>query len=130
MGYALFIAMHSTKNSQNWEIDFYERILKRNPSDVTVVELLGCLYSRKGLLAEGLKMDRRLVRLMPDNPTAHYNLACSLALKRRKADAVKELQKALQLGYSDVDWMREDPDLESLRGYPGYEQLLSQVFEG
>ena len=122
--------MHSMKNSQNWEIDFYERILKRNPSDVTVVELLGCLYSRKGLLAEGLKMDRRLVRLMPDNPTAHYNLACSLALKRRKADAVKELQKALHLGYSDVDWMREDPDLESLRGYPGYEQLLSQLFEG
>ena len=45
--------------------------------------MLGGLYTKQGRIADGLKMDRKLVRLRPDNATAHYNLACSLALSRR-----------------------------------------------
>ena len=42
-------------------------------------------------------MDRRLVRLLPSNPTAHYNLACSLALVKQKAAALRSLQEAVKL---------------------------------
>ena len=70
---------------------------------------------------------RKLVRLEPEDPTTHYNLACSLCLKGRKADAVKALRAALALGYKDFDWMKHDPDLNDLSDYSGFLKLLNDL---
>ncbi len=115
------------KPDNDFQIKFYEGVLRRNPADREVIELLGGLYTKEGRVDEGLRMDRRLVRLAPENPIAHYNLACSLALKRRKADAVRALRRALETGYRDLDWLREDPDLASLRDYAGYSEIETDL---
>ena len=54
-----------------FEIAFFESVLRRDPASTDVVELLGGLYTRVGRIADGLKMDRRLVKLQPANATAH-----------------------------------------------------------
>ena len=110
-----------------FEISFFESVLSREPSYVAVVELLGGLYTRQGRIAEGLKMDRKLVKLQPQNATAHYNLACSLALSKRKTDALRELQGAVTLGYRDFDWMQHDPDLEALKKHPKFQSLIESL---
>ena len=84
-----------------FEIAFFESVLRRDPASTDVVELLGGLYTRVGRIADGLKMDRRLVKLQPANATAHYNLACSLALTRRRVAALRSLREAVNLGYRD-----------------------------
>lgn len=111
----------------HFEIAFYESLLKRSPKYTEVIELLGELYTRTGRIADGLRMDRRLVRLLPENPNAHYNLACSLALKKRKTEAMDTLHKAISLGYSDFDWLMQDPDLDSLKNHPGFLRLLAEL---
>ena len=110
-----------------FEIRFFESVLRRSPGYTQVVELLGGLYTRQGRIADGLRMDRKLVRLQPGNPTAHYNLACSLALSRRQGDALRVLRVAVNLGYRDLDWMQEDPDLEALRHHPEFVALLATL---
>ena len=110
-----------------FETRFFESVHKRDPRFPDVVEILGGLYTKQGRIAEGLKMDRKLVRLQPDNATAHYNLACSLALIRRKAQALQELERAIGLGYDDFDWMQHDPDLEGLRLHPAFQRLLAKL---
>jgi hypothetical protein len=72
-------------------------------------------------------MDRRLVKLQPRNATAHYNLACSLALSKRKSDALRSLRAAIELGYADLDWMQQDPDLDPLKEHPAFVALLDQL---
>jgi len=116
-----------TKPDNDFQIKFYEGVLRRNPADREVIELLGGLYTKEGRVDEGLRMDRRLVRLTPDSPIAHYNLACSLALKRRKADAVRALRRAVEMGYRDLDWLRKDPDLASLRDNAGYVEVEADL---
>jgi predicted Zn-dependent protease len=110
-----------------FEIRFFESVLRHDPNYVAVVELLGGLYTREGRIADGLRMDRKLVKLQPKNPTAHYNLACSLALAKRKTDALRELRQAVQLGYRDFDWMQQDPDLEALKQHPEFQALLQTL---
>ncbi len=107
-----------------FEITFFESVLRRDRRATEVIELLGALYTRAGRMPEGLQMDRRLVRLQPANPTAHYNLACSLALVKRKRDALRTLHRAVKLGYRDFHWMTHDPDLETLQSLPEFAQLL------
>jgi predicted Zn-dependent protease len=116
-----------TSTDPEFEIRFFESVLRRNPDYVAVVELLGGLYTRQGRIADGLRMDRKLVKLQPQNATAHYNLACSLALSKRKTDALRELQRAVKLGYRDFDWMQQDPDLETLKQHPDFQALLQTL---
>lgn len=117
----------NTKPDPQFEIEFYEAVHRRCPSYTEVVGLLGGLYTKTGRIADGLKMDRKLVRLEPDNATAHYNLACSLALCKKRPAAIQSLRKAVSLGYDDVDWMLQDPDLEILKTDPEFQNLLGQL---
>jgi tetratricopeptide (TPR) repeat protein len=115
------------KDDHSFDIAFYESILRRDPGYIEVVELLGGLYTKAGRIADGLKMDRKLVRLQPDNATAHYNLACSLALSKRLPEALATLAQAIALGYDDAEWMSHDPDLAPLQKRPDFQTLLDLV---
>jgi tetratricopeptide (TPR) repeat protein len=117
----------SRKEDPAFDIAFYESVLRREPGYEDVIELLGGLYTKTGRIADGLKMDRKLVKLQPDNATARYNLACSLALSKRRADALRALGEAVKLGYTDYDWMSQDPDLESLKNVSEFKALLTQL---
>ncbi len=115
------------KPDHAFDIAFYESVLRRDPSYTEVVELLGGLYTDAGRIADGLRMDRKLVRLQPENATAHYNLACSLALSKRPRHALDALERAVDLGYHDAVWMRDDEDLAPLRDHPEFQQLIARV---
>jgi predicted Zn-dependent protease len=110
-----------------FEIGFFETVLRNDPRSVEVIEILGGLYTKHGRIAEGLKMDRKLVRLQPANPTAHYNLACSLALSKRSSDALRSLRHAIGLGYRDFEWMSHDPDLQGLKRNPEFSAMVAQL---
>lgn len=117
----------SKRTSYDFELSFFESLHRRMPKDVRVVSILAHLYTQTGKIDSGLKMDRKLVRLTPDDPIAHYNLACSLSLKGRYKDAVATLRTAITIGYKDFDWMCNDPDLNDLQGYTGFLDLLQDL---
>ncbi len=117
------------RQNYDFELSFFEGLYRRMPRDQRVVAMLAQLYTKTGQVDSGLRMDRKLVRMTPDDPLNHYNLACSLALKGRKADAVKSLRAAIALGYEDFSWMINDPDLAGLKDYPGYALLLGEILK-
>ena len=68
---------------------------------------------------------RKGVGLLPDDPTWHFNLACSLSyFARREEEAFDELEKAIDLGFRDRARIANDTDLKRLAKSPRYEQLL------
>lgn len=117
----------SGRQKNHFEIGFFESVLRRNPRDTGVIEILGSLYTEAGRIEDGLRMDRRMVRLLPENAVAHYNLACSLALKKRPADAMKSLRKAVDLGYKEIEWIVSDPDLEELQQRGDFRDLIASL---
>ena len=113
----------------DFELDFYGSILRRQPDYVDVLRAMGNTLTQKGRYTEGLQIDRRLVQLRPDDALAHYNLACSFALLKRPDQALRALRRAVELGYRDFRFMREDRDLDSIRHDPRFRQLLRD-YEG
>lgn len=97
--------------------------MRRRPDYVEALIPLAEAYTRKGLRAQGLRIDQRLSRLCKDDPIVYYNLACSLALTEKVDEALGALKKAIQLGYRDFDYMRKDPDLSSLLPHPLFKKL-------
>lgn len=110
-----------------FEIGFFETVLRRNRNYTAVIEILAGLYTKQGRIADGLRMDRKLVKLDPTNATAHYNLACSLALVKQNSAALRALRQAIELGYDDYEWMQQDPDLDALKHRPEFVALLEQL---
>ena len=62
----------------------------------------------------------------PADPLAHYNLACSYALLKRPEQSIKTLRRAVELGYRDFRYMREDHDLDTIRHDPRFRQLMRE----
>ena len=120
------LALLAERPQLDFELDFFSGILKRHPDYVDVLRVLGNLLTLKGRYAEGLQIDRRLVQLRPGDALAHYNLACSYALLKRPDQALKTLRRAVELGYRDFRYMREDRDLDSIRHDPRFRQLLRE----
>jgi tetratricopeptide (TPR) repeat protein len=120
------LARSADQNQLDFELDFYGRILERHPNYVDVLRVQGNNLTLKGRYVEGMQIDKRLVQLRPSDPLAHYNLACSYALLRRPDHALKILRRAVELGYRDFRYMRQDPDLDSIRHDPRFRQLLRE----
>ncbi len=111
----------------DFEIRFYERILKERPNYVDALMPLADAYTRKGLFKEGLEIDRRLSRLCRRDPVVFYNLACSYALVGQKKRAIQTLKKSVMLGYRDYAHLRKDPDLKVLAGDPEFDTFLANL---
>jgi len=123
--------MHKeSQKDLEFETAFFESVLRRDRNYVEVIELLGGLYTRQGRIEEGLKMDRRMVKLRPENAVAHYNLACSLALMKKRDAAFSALREAIRLGYDDYEWMAKDKDFAALQEDPEFVALLCQLRKG
>jgi hypothetical protein len=110
----------------DFELDFFGGILERKADYVDVLRVMGNNLTLKGRYSQGLVIDRRLVQLRPTDPLAHYNLACSYALLSRPEHALRTLRLAIELGYRDFRYMREDHDLDSIRHDPRFRQLLRE----
>jgi Flp pilus assembly protein TadD len=113
-----------------FDVQFYERVLERQPNDIRILKLLGELYARQGRHDRSLEIDRRLVNLLPRDGTVHYNLACSLAMVGNSQEAVAALAHALELGYNDFGQLEVDPELDGVRGRPEFQTLLRRFGGG
>ena len=119
-------ARTADQNQLDFELDFFSGVLARHADYVDVLRIMGNLLTLKGRFAEGLQVDKRLVQLRPNDALAHYNLACSYALLKRAELSIKTLRRAVELGYRDFRYMREDHDLDSVRHDPRFRQLLRE----
>ena len=120
MGYKL-------KTDYEFEIRFYEDILKKTPTFVEVLIALGELYTKKGRYEKGLEIDLRLVQLRPYNPYVLYNLACSHSLLNDTTSAYAAMQKAFECGYRDFAHLEKDQDLVNLRQQERFQKYLLEI---
>lgn len=64
------------------------------------------------------------VKLLPDDPTWRYNLACSLAYYNKAEAAFDELERAIDLGFRDVEAIAADNDLKRIADKPRFLELV------
>jgi Flp pilus assembly protein TadD len=121
------VALEATRLGLEFLAGFLEVETSRHPGNIDALAELGHVYTRLGRVERGLAIDRELVRIVPESPTAHYNLACSLSLLGSKADALTALERAIALGYSDPQFMLADEDLASLRPEAGFRALVQRL---
>ena len=69
----------------------------------------------------------RALRIDPNDPAVLYNVGCTYAQLGDSDDAIDCLEKSVGAGWGQKDWIRNDPDLNSLREIVRLKELLERL---
>ena len=110
-------------------VDVVLRNLEWNPDDARAFHLGAGPLVAMGDVERAKRWLRRAIEMDPDDPILMYNVACNLATMNEADEALDYLEKVVQAGAVSAAWVRNDADLESLRGLPRYRQLETMMEE-
>lgn len=111
----------------DFEISFFEGVVKHRPDYVDALAPLAEAYTRRGWHEKGLEIDKRLAFLCKDDPVVHYNLACSYAVSGYVAKSLTVLKRAVRLGFRDIKHLQTDADLKRLREHPPFQKWFATI---
>ncbi|OLD64092.1 MAG: hypothetical protein AUI47_07385 [Acidobacteria bacterium 13_1_40CM_2_68_5] len=103
------------------------RHLESDPDDVRAIYLGAGALVETGREDEGLKWCERALAVDPNDASTLYNVACIYAGHKRRDQALTLLEKALDNGFAQIDWIEHDSDLDPLRDQPRFKALLKRL---
>ena len=108
-------------------IDVGMRKLSVNPDDAVTLSRLAGPVGELGDRERALDFLDRVLSLSPDDGLILYNAACGYADLGETERAIECLLGAARLGYRNTrEWIRFDPDLETVRKHPQYESIMKE----
>jgi adenylate cyclase len=119
--------LEAAKAAARDAIEVVERRLEWHPDDVRALHLGAASLILTGQIDRADRWLKRALEIDPKDPIVLYNVACNYSMLGRFEQSLDALEKAIESGTVSADWMRNDKDLEGLRGHPRYEALLNQL---
>ena len=117
-------------NAKEWSeaAALWEKIVKINPVEGSYWNQLATAYYNAKNYARAIAVYEKVSELGGISPAnAAYNIACNYALLGEKEQALKWLEKSLDLGFSDLPHVQTDADLESLRNDSRFQKLVGLI---
>ncbi len=105
-------------------IEVAKQQLVVNPGDVRALYMGAVAWARIGRRKEALAWAAKALALDSEDSAVLYNVACLYAVLQRKEEALTCLRKVVRSGWRK-EWIKNDPDLDSLRDNPKFQRLLS-----
>ena len=110
--------------SDSRALDVAKQQLSVNPGDVRALYLGAVYWGRIGRRKEALTWAAKALALDSEDSAVLYNVACLYAVLHRTKDALSCLRKVVRSGWRK-EWIKNDPDLDSLRDNPEFQRLLT-----
>ncbi|MBK7344162.1 MAG: hypothetical protein IPJ06_14375 [Saprospiraceae bacterium] len=89
---------------------------------------LGLNYSYQGQPLQAEAQYTLATNIDPYFSEAFYNIACLKTGQQQSESAFTYLEKALQAGFKDIDLIKTDSDLATLRALPEWQALMKKYF--
>ncbi|HSC46333.1 MAG TPA: protein kinase [Candidatus Acidoferrum sp.] len=106
------------------EQEVLENQLQRYPDDVRARILLAADRAASGDSEAALMHVKIAVAMRPGDANVLYNAACAYGLMGMKVDALDTFRRAVQAGYTNLDWCTKDPDLQIIYNEPEFQELI------
>jgi TolB-like protein/Flp pilus assembly protein TadD len=103
---------------------FYPNYLLHHPDDSRAHQFYAFTLKRLGRLEEAKKEMQKGIEQNPNDPIIVYNAACFYALIDDKKVAIENLKKAMSNGFENYNYLKHDPDLNSLQKEPDFVALM------
>jgi tetratricopeptide (TPR) repeat protein len=108
----------------NTLLDLFPRYLSQHPDDARSHIYYATDLAQVGRNEEAKLEAAKALELSPGDPLMLYNAACCYARMGEGRMAVDALKHSVAAGLEDYEWMKRDPDLESIRGDKEFAALV------
>jgi tetratricopeptide (TPR) repeat protein len=120
-------------------IDELKGIIKKNEDEIEALYARAVLiqlaaHSRSGArYLVNKKYDEAIFHLKlallvyPKERSILYNIACAYSRKGDEQNGLRYLEKSVENGFTNIDHMERDPDLEPLRKTEGYKNVIKRL---
>ena len=106
----------------------FKKALKVDPDYYFANMELGTVYHSLRQYDSAIVYIRKAIIINPKNSLAYYYLALSYAMNNKPEEALTYLRQALERGYNSYEFIIIQPDLESIRKYKAYGDLMKKYF--
>lgn len=107
----------------------YQALLAQDLRTGRILHRLGVAQLKTKELAAAARSFAAQIDVGHDVGMAHYNIACSYALRGDTTAALRSLEQAIDQGFHPHPLLRSDDDLASLRGTPRFTTLRKRALE-
>jgi tetratricopeptide (TPR) repeat protein len=76
---------------------------------------------------KSLEWIEKALSIDPSDPVMLYNTACVYSQAGKAGEAIAYLEKALDNGYANREWVDRDPDLDGIRNDPRFRGLIDRM---
>jgi tetratricopeptide (TPR) repeat protein len=104
-----------------------QRAREIDPQHERSAELYSALLVHAGDLDEAHRQTRRMLDILPHNRILRFNAACGYALSTNASEALYHLGVLADLGWHDVWFHLDDPDLDTIRKTPEFQRLAENL---
>lgn len=117
--------VHLENEEPDETIDLLSNALTIQPKFPQALMKLGSLFVQKKEYAQAVDSLKKLHDLQPKNAVVQYNIACLEARQGHIENAENWLKRAVESGYSNIEFLLQDEDLKLLRDTAYYQSLIS-----
>ena len=115
------------KDARRRTLEVIEKRLQTSPDDARAL----CFGSVNLMAADqkekGIQWLERARSSQPDDALNLYNVGCVYATIGEIDEALDCLEKSIRKGMAELDWMKNDSDLDNLREHPRFKALLQKT---
>jgi len=105
-------------------IEIIPSYLSKNPEDARARMLYATSSARLGQFEKAKEIGKKTIEMNPTDSLLQYYAACLYVAIGEFEMAVEAITRSVQNGWKDIEWIKNDPDLDAIRNHPGYIELM------
>jgi len=118
---------HEARRANEDAVQSIEKHLELNPDEARAYSLGASVLIRLGETERSKQWTQQAMTLAPNDPLILYNAACNWAMLGQSGRALDGLERAIEAGVAVGDWIKHDPDFESLRNHPRFQAIAKRI---
>jgi adenylate cyclase len=106
-------------------LELFPTHLLQNPDDARARMLYAFVLAGVGRREEALRESTQALELSPGDSVMLYNCTCLYSRSGEINQAIDTLRLAIEAGYVNFAWIKQDPDMNPLRDNPEFQALIA-----
>jgi tetratricopeptide (TPR) repeat protein len=98
-----------------------------NPKLFEAIKRLGEVLYEQQKYTESIAYYQKAIKFNKEKGNIYYNISCNFALLKNKSEALKYLEMAINNGFNDLNTLKNDTDLTSIRDEKRYKFLEEKL---
>ena len=107
---------------------YYNKAWQINKNEKEIIERLGYSLLKQQKIAQAIAMFKNQIAYLPQDPWGYYNLAAAYSVGKQPAEAIKNLDIALDKRMVELPYWETDKNLDNVRMLGDFKEVLKKYF--